>query len=263
MRLVRPRSDLQGKTFGKLIVLGWKHNEFGKVVWECECTCGTLKNVRTDALTTGNTVSCGRASCKRDLNEPSVYGIGCFGVGPYTSHNTEGKLTKEYNLWSGIMTRCYNPKYHTEKPTYLKSEVDPRFHCFQDFALWCQSQHGFREASWHLDKDILQKGNKTYSPDVCVFVPAEINSLLTKANANRGDFPIGVSWCEGKEKFMACLRKNNKTKHIGYFKTSTEAFLAYKREKELYIKEVAEKYSKIIDKRVFDALLKYEVDITD
>lgn len=31
---------------------------------------------------------------------------------------------------------------------------------------------------WHLDKDILLKGNKVYSPETCAFVPAKINSLL-------------------------------------------------------------------------------------
>jgi hypothetical protein len=43
-----------------------------------------------------------------------------------------------------------------------------------------------------LDKDILYKGNKIYSPDTCVFVPQEINALFVKNDANRGDLPIGV-----------------------------------------------------------------------
>ena len=34
----------------------------------------------------------------------------------------------------------------------------------------------------YLDKDILVRGNKLYSPDTCLFVPQEINNLLTVQN---------------------------------------------------------------------------------
>ena len=38
---------------------------------------------------------------------------------------------------------------------------------------------------------------------------------------------------------------------------------AYKQPKEDYIKEVANKWKDQIDPRVYDALMKYEVEITD
>ena len=37
---------------------------------------------------------------------------------------------------------------------------------------------------WQLDKDILLKGNKIYSPDTCCFVPQEINSIAVDSNNN-------------------------------------------------------------------------------
>lgn len=54
-------------------------------------------------------------------------------------------------------------------------------------------------------------------------------------------------------------------KHLGTYKTIEEAFAAYKREKEAYIKEVAQKYydEDKITKRVYDALMNYKVEITD
>ena len=52
---------------------------------------------------------------------------------------------------------------------------------------------------------------------------------------------------------------------MGCFNTKTESKLAYKSAKEKYVKELAEEYFKEgkIDKRVYDALMEYEVEITD
>ena len=51
--------------------------------------------------------------------------------------------------------------------------------------------------------------------------------------------------------------------HLGYYLTSTEAFIVYKNFKESYIKEVANKWKDQIDPKVYEALMKYEVEITD
>jgi hypothetical protein len=192
----------------------------------------------------------------------SVYGIG-FMPTKYKSHDVEDRITKEYNLWSGMMTRAYNPKFHEKKPSYKDITVCENWHHADNFMDWCQKQIGFKSEGFQIDKDILVKGNKVYSPEVCVFVPAEINSQLTKANAKRGLYPIGVSWHSQHEKFMACLRRDKKTKHLGYFHCPTEAFYAYKKAKEDYLKELAEKYKSVIDIRCYEALYNYEVEITD
>ena len=47
---------------------------------------------------------------------------------------------------------------------------------------------------FQLDKDLLVKGNKVYNESTCVFLPKEINSVLTKSTASRGDYLIGVCW---------------------------------------------------------------------
>jgi hypothetical protein len=197
-----------------------------------------------------------------DPNIPTVYGVG---YKPFKSktHDDNGVITKEYNTWYGMMTRAYNSKYHSGKPTYTGVEVCDEWLYADNFSDWCQKQIGYKEQGFHLDKDILKKGNKLYCPEYCVFVPAEINSQLTKANSKRGDYPIGVSWHSQHNKFMACLRENNKTRHLGYFNCPTEAFKAYKKAKEKYLKVLADKYKDVIDPRCYDALYKYEVEITD
>ena len=56
---------------------------------------------------------------------------------------------------------------------------------------------------------------------------------------------------------------DNRQRHIGYFKTSEEAFEAYKVEKEKEIKRLANNYKKELTKEVYKALCNYKVEIND
>ena len=116
---------------------------------------------------------------------------------------------------------------------------------------------------FNLDKDILVKGNKVYSPSTCIFVPFEINGQFTKANTRRGSCPIGVSYAAHTNKFLACIAENNKTKHLGYHLTKEAAFRAYKRAKESYLQLLAEKHKDVISPEAYIALYNYKVEITD
>ena len=102
---------------------------------------------------------------------------------------------------------------------------------------------------WCLDKDILVKGNKIYSPETCCFVPKGINLLFGKNNAKRGNYPIGV--CKFKNKFQATINIKGKTISLGHFDTPEEAFEAYKTAKEAYIKEVADEWKDRIEEDVY------------
>lgn len=50
---------------------------------------------------------------------------------------------------------------------------------------------------------------------------------------------------------------------LGNYATAEEAFYAYKEAKESYIKEVANKWKDQIDPKVYNALMNWEVEITD
>ena len=118
-----------------------------------------------------------------------------------------------------------------------------------------------------LDKDILFKGNKIYSPDTCVFVPNRINNLFTKRQNDRGEYPIGVYYHKSKFNpqcsIYADFNKKYKQKHLGTFDTPEEAFHKYKKFKEQYIKEVAEEYKDLIPTKLYEAMCKYVVEIND
>ena len=49
----------------------------------------------------------------------------------------------------------------------------------------------------------------------------------------------------------------------GTFDTPEEAFMKYKEVKEVYIKEVADKYKDVIDPRVYEALYAWTISIDD
>ena len=48
-----------------------------------------------------------------------------------------------------------------------------------------------------------------------------------------------------------------------YFNTELETFNAYKIAKESYLKDLANKWKGKIDERAYEALMDYEVEITD
>ena len=105
---------------------------------------------------------------------PAVYGIGYIGEG-------EGEKGRVYNIWKKVLQRCYSKEYHIKKPTYIGCSVVKEWLNFQNFAKWYKKNYKPETMEgWHLDKDILVKGNKIYSPETCCFVPADINSLLLK-----------------------------------------------------------------------------------
>ena len=201
-------------------------------------------------------MSCIKSGTVKDPLSRSVYGVGVVGEEATRINNRQ---IKERELWSSMLTRCYDDKYHSRFQAYVGCSVSDNFKYFPYFKEWCNQQIGFNIEGFELDKDILVKGNKIYSEDTCCFVPREINSLFVKRKKSRGNFALGVDYKKSVKKFRA--RCGNK--YLGLFNTELEAFYAYKQAKETYIKEVANKWKDQIDPRVYNALMKYEVEITD
>ncbi len=198
----------------------------------------------------------------KDPYSPSVYSIGIVGT-KYPS-TINGVLTKEYDLWQNMLRRCYSDKYQKKRPTYIGCEVSDNFKSYEYFYDWCHKQVGFDNKGWQLDKDLLIKGNKVYSEDSCVFIPQEVNTLLTKSTSSRGEHLIGVSWHKRDKAFVAMVSRNKgQPEYLGLFKTEIEAFNAYKEAKESFVKEQANRWKDKIDIRAYNALMNYEIDIND
>lgn len=198
----------------------------------------------------------------------SVCGVGM--VGQKYPSKIDRKIVKEYKAWAAMIRRCFDPNIKGRQVTYDDCICCDEWLLYDNFYEWLHSQENFNEwlngGRWALDKDILVKGNKIYSPDKCCLIPQNVNCLFTKREAKRGDLPIGV--CRHGNGFQAYCHnpfRDNKMEYLGTHRTPITAFGYYKNFKEEIIKQVAEiEYAKgNITGRCYDAMMKYEVEITD
>ena len=80
--------NLIGRVFGYLTVESQadKYN-----YWNCRCSCGTLKQVRTDHLSDGGTKSCGCQTLRLTAHANTKHGM---------------SKTPIYSVWAGMRQRC-------------------------------------------------------------------------------------------------------------------------------------------------------------
>ena len=199
--------------------------------------------------------------------ERRVYGVGFMGIGEYSSKEN-GKITKCYEVWHSMLQRCYYDKFQDRKPTYKGCEVCESWHNFQTFAEWYENNYyEIPGKVMSLDKDILVKGNKIYSPNTCVFVPQEINLLFVKRDKSRGKYPIGVRVMPSGNYQVRCNNGYGKDIYLGTYSNSKEAFRVYKQYKEKLIKETINSYEGVIPEphysKLKNAIYNYKVEIND
>lgn len=199
--------------------------------------------------------------------DKTVYNTGYIGEGKYRV-SINNKMTLRYQIWSDMIERCYDKKKQKRNPTYIDCTVCNEWHNYQVFSKWVdENYYEINNQKIALDKDILIKNNKIYSPDTCLFVPQNINTLFIKSDKIRGDYPIGVTFDKKNNRFFAQCKIGNKiNKYLGYYNTPEEAFYAYKKFKEKYIKQVADEYKNKypnFPRKLYDAMYKYKVEITD
>lgn len=186
-----------------------------------------------------------------------VYNTGYSSKGKFKTC-IKGKHTKSYSVWEGMLRRCYTDGFEN----YKDCSVCEEWHDFQNFAKWYNDNYyEVENERMELDKDILNKGNKIYSPQNCIIVTNHINSLFTKNKKQRGNLPIGVRKAK-YGRYKAVCRNGNK-RYEKYFETIDEAFKCYKNMKENVIKEVAETYKDKIPNKLYEAMHNYKVGIDD
>ena len=199
--------------------------------------------------------------------EPRTLGVGYLGEGKYKTREN-GKVHKYYKIWHGMLTRCYDPKFHEKRPTYDGCKVEDYLLNFQHMCEWLENNYyEIPGEQMCLDKDILCKGNKIYSRETCIFVPKRINNLFTKRDNDRGDCPIGVTPNSAGNYEAQCNDGYGKQIKLGTYSTEEEAFQVYKKYKERVIKNVIDSYEGKIPEPFYSklkvAMYNYEVEIDD
>lgn len=150
-----------------------------------------------------------------------------------------------YKIWYNMLYRA-----NMVEGSYKDVNVCPDWMYFQNFYNWAKKQ--IYHKGWHLDKDIIIRGNKTYSPDTCCFIPSEINTFFEKSNN-----ALGYGMNRNKTKYVSFVRSKGKKLHLGTFDTKEEAQAAYLTKKRELLDGLIEKYSYCLSEKVILCLKNY------
>lgn len=226
-----------------------KYNNAFDVIVQFQDEHGYIKSVRTGDLRKG------------EVANPffrSVFGVGYYGI-DQNSQTGYKSNTREYMFWKGMMERCYSEFSNKRSPTYVGCEVQEVWHNFQNFGGWCQTQVGFLESGWQLDKDLLGgiRAGKVYSPEVCVFVPQEINTLFIIPTTKTDDLPTGVNYCKDRGNYQAGCGAGGYRKALGRFATPELAYEAYMDYKKVRVAELVDLYVGRVDDRLIAKLKEF------
>lgn len=203
--------NLVGKKFGRLLVLDKTGKRYyGRVIWLCKCDCGSMLEVDTGRLNSGNTKSCGCTRTEKLVERN-------------TTHSKT--YTKAYNSWRGMVQRCNNPN-HKSYEYYGKRgiKVCKRWSSFENF----YEDMGDTKPGLSLDRI---DNNKNYSPDNCRWVTykKQANNRNPKSRGPQRQFwfrawhkdsmsqymsnsqrAFSKKWGIGKTYISACLSKRRK-----------------------------------------------------
>lgn len=195
----------------------------------------------------------------------TVSNVGIVGNEPISDENKN--ILISYKKWAGMLERCYDDEFKKKYPSYEDVSCCKEWLYYSNFKKWHDDNYyTVGDEVMCLDKDILSHNleltSKIYSPKTCLYVPQRINSLFIKSYKYKGNLPIGVVLNGNKYDAQISILDNRK--RLYGFNSPEEAFYkGYKPYKEHLIKEVADTYKDKIPKILYDALYRYEVEITD
>lgn len=183
----------------------------------------------------------------------------------YTRNSNGKRIAKNewrcpfYEVWGAMLARCFSKRLQQKYPTYQECILFEDWKYFSKFKSWMETQ------DWQgkqLDKDILVKGNKLYSPETCVFVTRKVNTFMTEADSIRGKFLIGVYFNKDRKKYISMISESNKSVNLGSYDREEDAHLAYCKRKfensKLLIKE------ENVDDKVAKAIIsRYETQLNE
>lgn len=155
--------------------------------------------------------------------------------------NSKDKISK---LWCSILVRGNTTKCRGYEGVSICASWK-NFDNFRDWYLRNYPEHLEQKGiELNLDKDLLSGERKIYSPETCIFLPANVNRFISNKQKKNLSGITGVHYLKHRDRWRADITdpriQNNfgGLKTIGTFKTKEEAAEAYAK----YRAEIAEYY---------------------
>jgi hypothetical protein len=132
-----------------------------------------------------------------------------------------------YLRWKSMLSRCYKNDGGYKRRTYLNCTVCDEWLTFSNFKKWMETQ------DWQgkeIDKDLISKGNRIYSPEFCVFVDRLTNSFIV--NSEKSD-SIGAAICKKTHKFQVRCRNpfSGEREWLGLYHSANQAHEVWRNRK--------------------------------
>ena len=204
-------------------------------------------------------ISLSSSSEKRGSTRGLILGVGINDAPYKTAYKTNNRvyICPYYTRWCFMLNRCYSPNWIKNHPTYKNCYVTPTWHSFMAFKDWMILQ------DWkgkQLDKDLLSLSDKRYSPETCLFISAQLNSLFNKRDNHQGTEPLGIYKRKGKYE-VGISYGNSKRVWVGAYTNIPDAIDAYLAAKLVAMNIVLKNEPNPVIKRAVKNYYKYFADI--
>lgn len=159
--------DLTGQKFGRLLVLERFFNNKKQTAWKCLCDCGNISYPQSQALRSGKIKSCGCLKDEKIVERSYKHGMA-----------KTGEISRLYNIFSGIKTRCYNTKskdykWYGKKGIKMCQEWKDNYKTFYDWSM----SNGYTD---ELSIDRIDS-NKDYCPENCRWITKSENIIRSNS----------------------------------------------------------------------------------
>lgn len=210
----------ENDVFGKLTVLQKLDLQGKNVMYLVECECGTMKSVQASQLTSGSTKSCGCLLTEKRGSPAEKHGM---------------RYTKEYSIWSGIVTRTQTDNYSTRE-WYFDKNIGMSSEWRSSFVKFYEDMGPCPEG-YSIDRIDPSKG---YCKENCRWASRELQSINKSVFKNNTSGTKGVSFNKKDNRWVAYIYYKNKRFHLGSFVSYEDAVAARKVAEEKFWSHIKE-----------------------